>query len=47
MSELANAVVCAKTPEALVAVGRWYEQFLQVTDDEVRELLSRARSRHN
>src|SRR5262249_43574542 len=35
----ADEVVCATTPEPFVAVGRWYEDFTQTTDDEVRELL--------
>jgi putative phosphoribosyl transferase len=35
-------VVCASTPEPFYAVGLWYEDFSQTTDDEVRELLERA-----
>lgn len=35
-------VVCAITPEPFHAVGLWYEDFSQTTDDEVRELLGRA-----
>lgn len=35
-------VVCASTPEPFHAVGQWYENFPQTTDDEVRELLRRA-----
>jgi putative phosphoribosyl transferase len=38
----ADEVVCALTPEPFVAVGRWYEDFSQTTDDDVRELLDRA-----
>jgi len=34
--------VCAITPEPFVAVGQWYHSFSQTTDDEVRDLLSRA-----
>ncbi|MGF1500022.1 MAG: phosphoribosyltransferase [Elainellaceae cyanobacterium] len=37
-----NAVVCAETPDPFRAVGIWYEQFPQTTDDEVRTLLRRA-----
>ena len=33
-------VVCAVTPEPFFAVGHWYEDFTQTTDDEVRELLA-------
>jgi putative phosphoribosyl transferase len=35
-------VVCARTPEPFHAVGAWYHDFTQTTDDEVRELLDRA-----
>jgi predicted phosphoribosyltransferase len=33
-------VVCAVTPEPFYAVGVWYADFSQTTDDEVRELLA-------
>jgi putative phosphoribosyl transferase len=39
----ADDVVCATTPEPFYSVGLWYEDFSQTTDDEVRELLERAR----
>jgi hypothetical protein len=35
-----DEVVCAITPEPFDAVGRWYEDFSQTTDEEVRELLA-------
>jgi predicted phosphoribosyltransferase len=35
----ADDVVCAITPEPFFAVGHWYEDFTQTTDDEVRDLL--------
>jgi len=35
----ADDVVCATTPEPFFAVGHWYEDFRQTTDDEVRDLL--------
>src|SRR6185436_985229 len=35
-------VVCARTPEPFHAVGAWYLDFTQTTDEEVRELLDRA-----
>jgi erythromycin esterase-like protein/predicted phosphoribosyltransferase len=35
-------VICAITPEPFLAVGRWYEDFSQTADEEVRELLARA-----
>jgi putative phosphoribosyl transferase len=40
---VADEVVCLSTPKPLQAVGLWYEDFSQVTDDEVRDLLARAR----
>jgi predicted phosphoribosyltransferase len=39
----ADGVVCAMTPEPFYAVGLWYEDFTQTTDEEVRDLLERAR----
>jgi putative phosphoribosyl transferase len=33
---------CLATPEPFYAVGLWYEDFTQTTDEEVRELLRRA-----
>ncbi|HEY3111697.1 MAG TPA: phosphoribosyltransferase [Chloroflexota bacterium] len=38
-----DEVVCAVTPEPFYAVGLWYEEFSQTSDEEVRELLARAR----
>ena len=38
----ADEVVCLRTPEPFYAVGLWYADFSQTTDDEVRELLERA-----
>jgi predicted phosphoribosyltransferase len=35
----ADRVVCAATPPDLGAVGQWYDDFTQTTDDEVRQLL--------
>src|SRR3979411_748170 len=34
-------VICAITPEPFHAVGLWYQDFSQTTDEEVRELLAR------
>jgi erythromycin esterase-like protein/predicted phosphoribosyltransferase len=39
----ADEVVCLMTPERLGSVGRWYEDFEQTSDEEVRNLLARAR----
>jgi predicted phosphoribosyltransferase len=38
----ADEVVCAARPEPFLAVGHWYGDFSQTSDDEVRELLRRA-----
>ena len=35
----ADEVVCARTPEPFRAVGLWYEDFEQTSDEEVGELL--------
>jgi len=41
LRQSADDVVCVSTPEPFQAVGLWYEQFAQTTDDEVRRLLAR------
>lgn len=46
-NELRNEVdqiVCAATPQPFFAVGMYYRNFAQTTDEEVRTLLSQARS---
>lgn len=40
--EIADDVVSVLMPEMLDGVGRWYEDFSQTTDEEVRALLDRA-----
>jgi erythromycin esterase-like protein/predicted phosphoribosyltransferase len=40
LRKIADEVVCAFTPEPLHAVGRWYMDFTQTSDEEVRDLLS-------
>lgn len=42
----ADEVVCLLTPHDFMAVGQFYADFHQTTDDEVRELLTRAASLH-
>jgi len=37
-----DEVICAITPDPFYAVGLWYEDFSQTTDDEVRDLLAQA-----
>jgi len=38
----ADEVVCLMTPEPFIAIGRWYEDFSQLSDDEVRAHLDEA-----
>jgi len=38
----ADEVICATTPEFFHAVGQYYDNFAQTTDDEVRDLLQHA-----
>ena len=45
LKEEVDEVVCAVTPMAFFAVGQWYQEFSQTTDQEVRELLTRAAAR--
>jgi putative phosphoribosyl transferase len=40
-----DETVCAMAPEWFQAVGQFYEDFSQTSDDEVRELLARAARR--
>jgi predicted phosphoribosyltransferase len=37
-----DKVVCGVTPEPFWAVGQWYQDFSQISDEEVRDLLNRA-----
>jgi len=38
----ADETICASTPEFFQAVGQYYDDFSQTSDEEVRELLGRA-----
>jgi putative phosphoribosyl transferase len=38
-----DQMICLYTPEPFYGVGLWYDDFSQTTDEEVRELLERAR----
>ncbi|WP_326639857.1 phosphoribosyltransferase [Streptosporangium sp. NBC_01755] len=42
LREVADEVVCLRTPEHLLAVGAWYVDFAQTTDEQVASLLRRA-----
>lgn len=37
-----DEIVCATTPEPFYGVGRWYDDFSQTTDEEVRVFLDKA-----
>lgn len=43
MREVVDEVVCASVPERFQAVGEWYDDFSQISDQEVSELLRRGR----
>jgi predicted phosphoribosyltransferase len=45
MREAADDVVALLAPEEFYAVGQWYENFAQTSDDEVRELLAESTGR--
>jgi predicted phosphoribosyltransferase len=45
LRRLADEVICVYTPEPFYAVGLWYEDFSQTTDDEVRDLLAMAENK--
>jgi putative phosphoribosyl transferase len=40
MHRVADDVVCALTPDHFTAVGAWYLDFSETSDDEVRRLIS-------
>lgn len=42
IAAVADEVVCLAAPEWFSAVGQWYRDFGQTTDEEVRDLLARA-----
>ncbi len=42
LREMVDEVVCPLVPENFQAVGQWYENFPQTTDNEVRKILSGA-----
>ena len=42
--DITDDIVCVVTPEPFHAVGLWYEDFGQTTDEEVHDLLDRGRA---
>ena len=47
MKQKADEIICAITPEPFHAVGRWYRDFSQTTDEEVAALLAQPRPAMN
>jgi erythromycin esterase-like protein/predicted phosphoribosyltransferase len=47
MKKKADEVICAMTPEPFHAVGRWYQDFSQTTDEEVADLLAQQSTPEN
>jgi predicted phosphoribosyltransferase len=45
--DVVDEVVCGATPRPFHAVGLWYDDFSQTSDEEVRELLTRAAQRED
>ena len=41
LARLADEVVCPRMPASFHAVGQWYDDFSQTTDEEIRALLGR------
>jgi putative phosphoribosyl transferase len=46
LEETADDVICVQVPDPFSAVGMWYEDFSQTSDDEVRMLVEEASLRH-
>lgn len=42
IAAITDGCLCAAMPEPFYAVGMWYDDFSETTDDEVRTLLARA-----
>jgi putative phosphoribosyl transferase len=46
LQQEADEVICLATPDPFSAVGYWYQDFPQTSDDEVKSLLAYAWARH-
>jgi putative phosphoribosyl transferase len=44
-ADITDEIVCARTPRQFSAVGQWYRDFSQTSDDDVRALLDEAARR--
>jgi predicted phosphoribosyltransferase len=42
MEQIADKVICPLKPEFFYAVGQWYQDFSQTSDEEVYELLNKV-----
>jgi len=47
LGKLVDEVVCIAMPELFYAIGQWYEDFPQITDEQVAEMLEQAARRDN
>ena len=47
LSRVVDEFVCLDTPEDFYAVGQFYDNFMQVEDHEVIDLLQRAEKSHD
>jgi putative phosphoribosyl transferase len=45
LADVADEMICARTPEPFQAVGLWYDDFEQTSDAEVGAILSQAQDR--
>ena len=45
-ADVSDETICARTPEPFAAVGLWYRDFSQTTDEEVRGLLEAHAKSH-
>jgi putative phosphoribosyl transferase len=45
LGKLVDEVVCIAMPEMFFAIGHWYEDFPQISDEQVTEMLERAAHR--
>ncbi|MHA3771280.1 phosphoribosyltransferase [Verrucomicrobiota bacterium sgz303538] len=46
LQDEADEVICVSAPENFMAVGQFYVEFSQTSDDEVKDLLTRANEAH-
>jgi predicted phosphoribosyltransferase len=44
LTAFADEIVCLQTPPSFHAVGAWYQNFDQVSDEEAAAILQRNRS---